>query len=410
VHGGRAEELLALNYTLGGGCIFQGVHRLQPGEVMEVTGGRVKAGRRRSALPPSTTPRLRNEAAAMEALDRVLEDSVRVHQRADVPYGLFLSGGIDSAVIATLMNRLNERPVIAFTCGFDAPGARDERGQAEAVARALNLDWRETLFGEEDFWRILPKVAAALDEPTTDYATLPTWRLAEAAKGELTVVLTGEGGDELFAGYGRYRRALRPWWLGGRDADPQVSAPFLKGGGQDALNRWRQATRPPEGLRRLQQAQYRDIAGWLPNDLLLKLDRMLMAHGLEGRTPFLDPEVAAFAFHLPDHFKVRGRMGKWLLRRWLARHCRAADPFGRKKGFTVPVEAWIAPRAQAIGPGVAGQEGVRQLCDTDAVRAAFADPNSKGARWRLLFFALWHEIHVCRTEPEAALKRIVGEP
>jgi asparagine synthase (glutamine-hydrolysing) len=410
VHVARAEELLTLNYTLGGGCIFQGVHLLQPGEVVEVTGGRVRTGRRRSALPPSSTPRLRNEAAAMEALDQVLEDSVRVHQRADVPYGLFLSGGIDSAVIATLMNRLNERPVIAFTCGFDAPGARDERGQAEAVARALDLDWRETLFGEEDFWRVLPKVAAALDEPTTDYATLPTYRLAEAAKGELTVVLTGEGGDELFAGYGRYRRALRPWWLGGRDADPQFAAAFLKDKGQDALHRWRQATQPPEGLRRLQQAQYRDIAGWLPGDLLLKLDRMLMAHGLEGRTPFLDPEVAAFAFHLPDHFKVRGRMGKWLLRRWLARHCRAAEPFARKKGFTVPVEAWITPRAQAIGPKVAAQEGVRQLCDTDAVRAVFSDSKGKAARWRLLFFALWHEIHVCRSEPEAALKRIVGDP
>ena len=84
------------------------------------------------------------------------------------------------------------------------------------MARALNLDWREVTFGEDDFWRVLPEVAWALDEPTTDYATLPTYKLAEAAKGTLKVVLTGEGGDELFAGYGRYRSAMRPWWLGGR--------------------------------------------------------------------------------------------------------------------------------------------------------------------------------------------------
>ena len=114
----------------------------------------------------------------VEQLDAVLEDSVRVHQRSDVPYGLFLSGGIDSASIATLMARLNERPVTAFTCGFDVPSARDERAAAERVATALKLDWRETTFSEEDFWRILPQVAWALDDPTTDYATLPTYKLA----------------------------------------------------------------------------------------------------------------------------------------------------------------------------------------------------------------------------------------
>ena len=119
-----------------------------------------------------------DERGLLDELDRVLEDSVRVHQRSDVPYGLFLSGGIDSASIATLMARLNERPVTAFTCGFEAPGAADERAQAERVARALNLDWRETSFGEADFWRIVPQVAWALDDPTADYATLPTYKLA----------------------------------------------------------------------------------------------------------------------------------------------------------------------------------------------------------------------------------------
>src|SRR6185437_14263267 len=243
-------------------------------------------------------------------LDTDLEDSVRVHQRSDVPYGLFLSGGIDSATIATLMARLNERPVTAYTCGFDAPGARDERAQAEKVARALNLDWRETRFDEADFWRLLPQVAWALDDPTADYATLPTYKLAEAAKGTLTVVLTGEGGDELFGGYGRYRRALRPAWLGGRAAEPRPDDPKL-------VERWRAEAVAPPGLSALQRAQWADITTWLPNDLLLKLDRCLMAHGLEGRTPFLDREVADFAFPLPDRLKVQGRYGKWLLRKWL---------------------------------------------------------------------------------------------
>jgi asparagine synthase (glutamine-hydrolysing) len=330
----------------------------------------------------------------------VLEDSVAVHQRSDVPYGLFLSGGIDSAAIATLMARLNARPVTAFTCGFDAPGAKDERAQAERVARALDLDWRETRFGEEDFWKILPQVAWALDDPTADYATLPTYKLAEAARDTLTVVLTGEGGDELFGGYGRYRRALRPAWLGGRPAEPRPQDPA-------ALASWRAQAKAPPGLTRLQQAQWADVATWLPNDLLLKLDRCLMAHGLEGRTPFLDPKVAAFAFPLPDRFKVRGRYGKWLLRKWLERTCPAAEPWARKQGFTVPVEAWIAPRAADLAPRIAQVAAVRRLREPEAVLAAFAG-EAAGQRWPLLFFAVWSLIHLEGASPEEAMEQVAG--
>jgi asparagine synthase (glutamine-hydrolysing) len=393
-----AEELLALNYAL-----TSDVKRLAPGEVAEVVDGKVIS---RSVRPFTVH---RPKSSDIDQLDRILEDSVKVHQRSDVPYGLFLSGGIDSAAIATLMARLNERPVTAFTCGFDVPSARDERAQAERVATALKLDWRETTFGEEDFWRILPQVAWALDDPTADYATLPTYKLAEAAKGTLTVVLTGEGGDELFGGYGRYRRALRPAWLGGRPAEPQIDAAFLKDSGKGALQRWRQGAKAPPGLTRLQRAQYADIATWLPNDLLLKLDRCLMAHGLEGRTPFLDREVAAFAFNLPDRMKLRGRYGKWLLRKWLEKACPAADPWGRKKGFTVPVASWIAPRAADLGPRIAQTKAVRDVCDVDAVRAVFTDEAQEKNRWPLLFFAVWSLIHLEGAEPTAALATLLGD-
>nr|QQZ49699.1 hypothetical protein JKL49_23025 [Phenylobacterium glaciei] len=218
----HARELLAFNYTLTGDTIFKGLKRLAPGEIVEVIDGKLQAPTKRSFLSAPPARKAVEEVALIDQLDAVLEDSVRVHQRSDVPYGLFLSGGVDSAAIATLMSRLNARPVTAFTCGFDAPGARDERAQAERVAKALNLDWRETRFDEADFWRILPQVACALDDPTADYATLPTYKLAEAAKGTLTVVLTGEGGDELFGGYGRYRRPCgRPGWGPPRRAPPR---------------------------------------------------------------------------------------------------------------------------------------------------------------------------------------------
>jgi len=425
-----ARELLGFSYTVGEETIFEGVRRLAPGEVLEVADGKIVGGWRRAALDPppqgemarrvaggfhsnadggrngflsgsplsrSATAPPEGEHSLLDRLDAVLEDSVRVHQRSDVPYGLFLSGGIDSATIATLMARLNTRPVTAFTCGFDAPGAADERAQAERVARALNLDWRETRFGEEDFWRILPQVAWALDDPTADYATLPTYKLAEAAKGTLTVVLTGEGGDELLGGYGRYRRALRPRWLGGRPAEPRPDD-------DGALARWRGAAKAPQGVTGLKAAQWADVATWLPNDLLLKLDRCLMAHGMEGRTPFLDPAVAAFAYPLADRFKVRGRYGKWLLRKWLERACPAADPWARKQGFTVPVASWIAPRATEIAERVAQVEAVRTLRSAEAVRAAFAT----GAGWPLLFFAVWSLIHLEGASPQDALERAAG--
>jgi asparagine synthase (glutamine-hydrolysing) len=430
-----ANELLAFNYTLGAGTMFHGLRRLAPGEVVEVRDGRIVSGRRRAWLSrqqpahtfiPSShgqpkadpgdpsglrqtassawvarTSRAMTEDELLGDLDRVLEDSVRVHQRSDVPYGLFLSGGIDSTAIATLMARLNQRPVTAYTCGFDVEGAADERATAERVARALDLDWRETRFGEADFWRILPEVAWALDDPTADYATLPTYKLAEAAKGTLTVVLTGEGGDELFGGYGRYRRALRPAWLGGRPAEPRPDDPKM-------LQRWRAEAAPPAGLTPLQQSQWADIATWLPNDLLLKLDRCLMAHGLEGRTPFLDPQVAAFAFPLPDRFKVRGRYGKWLLRKWLERHCPAAEPWARKQGFTVPVEAWIAPRAPDIARRLASVEAVRRVRTPEQIAAAFA-PGGTGQRWPLLFYGVWSLIHLAGASPKEALSAVVGE-
>jgi asparagine synthase (glutamine-hydrolysing) len=394
---GAARELLALNYTLGARTPFQGLRRLAPGEVAEVRDGRIVSGHRRAALPRIPRISANDDTDLINQLDTVLTDSVRVHRRSDVPYGLFLSGGIDSAAIATLMARQADRPVTAFTCGFDAPGAADERAHAERVARALDLDWRETTFGEADFWRIAPQAAWALDDPTADYAILPTWKLGEAAKDTLKVVLTGEGGDELLAGYGRYRRAMRPRWLGGRPAEP-------RGAGEDILARWRDEARPPPGLTRLQAAQWADMATWLPNDLLLKLDRCLMAHGLEGRTPFLDPQVAAFAWGLPDRAKVRGGSGKWLLRAWLARACPAARPWARKQGFTVPVDAWIAPRAGDIAERIGQVEAVRRIAPD-----AGAQMRTPGAhRWRLLFFALWALIHLEGAPPEDAMAALTG--
>ena len=256
---------------------------------------------------------------------------------------------------------------------------------------------------EATVWRHLPEIVAAMDDPVADYAIIPTWLLARRARRDVKVILSGEGGDELFAGYGRYRSAMRPWWMGGR--------PMRRRGTFDGLGvlrpagrarDWRRGIAATElgtvgGRTRLGQAQASDVAEWLPHDLLLKLDRCLMAHGIEGRTPLLDPAVAAASFRLPDALKVRNNRGKWLLRRWLEREMPEAQPFAPKQGFTVPVGAWIAAQGDRLAPLVAAQAGVAEVASPERVSALFRAAGGRReqhAAWTLLFYALWHRAHV----------------
>ena len=151
------------------------------------------------------------------------------------------------------------------------------------------------------------------------------------------------------------------------------------------------------GRSRLAVAQATDVADWLAHDLLLKLDRCLMAHAVEGRTPFLDSGVAEAAFRLPDHLKVRQGRGKWLLRQWLERHMPAARPFAPKQGFTVPIGSWIAKQGARLGPLVAAQPGIAEIAEPGRVAALFraSEGRHEGfAAWTLLFYALWHHAHI----------------
>src|SRR3984957_9946994 len=209
------EELLQLQFTTGADTIFQGIQRVLPGETLTCADGHV-LDRRRISWIPEGGPENIDEDAGLARLDRALEESVDLHQRSDVPYGMFLSGGIDSSTLIALMARLNDQPVRAYTAGFDAPGATDEREQAAAIARAVGARHESMEVSESMVWQHLPEIVAAMDDPTMDYAIIPTWFLARRAREDVKVVLTGEGGDEIFGGYKRYRQATLPWWRGGR--------------------------------------------------------------------------------------------------------------------------------------------------------------------------------------------------
>ena len=391
------DELVNLQFTTGATTIFAGIHRLAPGETVVVKNGAIVERRRRAALP--TTPLLaETEKELLDALDRRLTESVDLHQRSDVPYGMFLSGGIDSATVLALMARLNCRPVLAYTAYFPGTSARDETDLAAKLAREVGATHVEVPVMEEDFWLLLPQIAASMDDPVADYAILPTTKLAMVARSSVKVVLSGEGGDELFAGYGRYRAVNRPW--------PFARAMRRKGtlaelGILRGKSDWRAGMRAAENeaaqpdWNRLQRAQAVDCADWLPNDLLTKLDRCLMAQGIEGRVPFLDAQIADLAFRLPDRLKLAEGRGKYLLRKWLSETLPSAEPFSPKRGFTVPVADWLAKKPE-LGALLAAQPSIQALCRPGSVEALFQrlDKRNGFAAWTLLFYALWHHRHI----------------
>jgi asparagine synthase (glutamine-hydrolysing) len=401
---GKLAELLQLQFCTGRQTIFQTIARILPGETLTCRDGAPQAAQILDAVPkPEGRPAPTTEDEALAQLDGVLRDSVDLHQRADVPYGMFLSGGIDSTAILTMMARLNAAPVLAFTAGFDVPGAADERDAAAAAAKAAGAVHERVDITEAMVWAHLPEIVAAMDDPAADYAIIPTWFLARRARRDVKVILSGEGGDEMFAGYGRYRAAARPFPLrramrrhGIFDELEVLRAPPAD---------WRESIVPPSGYEAfsaLKRAQMTDIADWLPHDLLTKLDRCLMTHGVEGRTPFLDREVAKFAFSLPDRLLVRNGQGKFLLRRWLEKHARAASPFARKQGFDVPIGAWIAAKANTLGPLVAANPLIAELAQPDKVATLFKRADEKRAgfgAWVLLFTALWHRRHILNLKP-----------
>ena len=406
-------ELLQLKFTTGADTIFSHIHRVLPGETLVIADGKIIERRRRAALP-ADAPRLIDYPDALRQLDQVLRDSVAHHLRSDVPYGLFLSGGIDSSTLLGLMAQLSPNPVVAISASFPDSSVPDESRDAHRVARAVGADHHVVEMSADYFWKSAPRIVAALDDPTTDAATIPTFALAQAARNQVTVVLSGEGGDEMFCGYSRYRRAR---WMGGALTRHARTRGEFAGFGtmNGALDGWRDGLNETErreatGARTfIQKLQAVDCAEWLPNDLLIKLDRCLMANSLEGRTPFLDPLVADFALRLPDEAKATTRLSKRILRDWLARNVPAAQPYAKKLGFNPPVGEWIAARRSVVKEQVAAQPGIAEAFNQADVQRVFADPEKNHqAAWSLLFYALWHSRHVLGVPPDGNVEDVLA--
>jgi asparagine synthase (glutamine-hydrolysing) len=411
----KRAELLQLKFTTGRQTIFPAISRVAPGETIVVSDGRIVDRHRRAVLPESRSKRL-DAATALARLDTLLMESVKVHVRSDVPYGLFLSGGIDSSALLAAMTRLEAGRVIAFTAVFPESVAADESHAAARAAKAVGADHHTVPLTKRDFWLTAPRVAAALDDPTTDAAALPTFALAACARSHgVKVVLSGEGADEIFGGYSRYRRAA---WLGGMLARKTRTHGAFDDllNGSNALAGWRdgldEVEREENGRDRspVQRVQAIDCAEWLPNDLLTKFDRCTMAHGVEGRTPFLDPVLGPFAFGLPDDLKVKRGLGKWLLRQWLADNLPSAEAFAKKTGFNPPIGEWIDAHGAELTGQVAAQPGVAEMSLGDGVGRTIAGATKHPqAAWNLVFYALWHSHHVLGVSPDGSIGDVLAE-
>jgi asparagine synthase (glutamine-hydrolysing) len=436
------DAYLAFNTIPAPLTVFAGVRKLPPGHLLEWRPGREPAVRRWCRPAPVDAGDVRREdgaTLAQELRDR-LRDSVRAHLIADVPVGVFLSGGVDSCTLAALASEVSAAPVRTFSIGFEERSF-DELERARLVARRYGTDHHEVVL-RPDAATLLPEIVDAFDEPFADSSAVPTYAVSQLAAGHVKVALSGEGGDELFGGYFTYvadllapyarvpAQVVRPLVERLPSSSRRVSLEyrakrFVRAAGLAPLERhhgWKEILAPEvraellgrrstdpvdllraryaetEGAEPLARLQDVDVGIYLPDDLLVKTDRASMAHSLEVRVPFLDPVVAELALALPTRHKVRGLAKKVLLRRAAAPLLPRQIVTGRKRGFSIPAAAWLRSDLLPMARDLLSPEALRRdgLLDPAPVtrlldeHVARREDNSR-ALWGLLCFALWRE-------------------
>jgi asparagine synthase (glutamine-hydrolysing) len=444
------EAFLAFNSIPAPYSIFRDVRKVPAGHVLVWENGAVTI--ERYARPgPAAVDELRDgdEAELVEELRARLRDSVRAHLLSDVPVGVLLSGGVDSAALAALAAQETPEAVHTFTIGFEEKSF-DERDDARLVAERYGTEHHELLV-RPDPELLLQALADAFDEPFADSSALPTYLVSQLAAEHVKVALSGEGGDELFGGYYTYSADLMADRLAplARVARPLVEAVpastrkasldykakrFVRAAHLPSLERhhgWKEIFSPDaraelRGGRAafdpvdVYRARYSETAGapelarlqdvdfgvYLVDDLLVKTDRASMAHSLEARVPFLDPLVTNLAFALPTRLKVRGLAKKVLLRRAVEPLLPSEIVHGRKRGFSIPAAAWLRGELEPFARTTLSAEALeRQGFFRPEPVARLLDEHVAGREdwsrqlWGLLAFTLWYERHVEQEPP-----------
>jgi len=387
-------------------CIYKGVYKLPPGTILTVSKNDMEAGA--GAPVPYWSMKhvvergeadafIGSEKDAAVHLETLLRDAVKLRMIADVPLGVFLSGGIDSSTVVSLMQAQSDRPVKTFTIGFHE-AVYDEARHAKAVAQRLGTEHTELYVTPTQAQAVIPRLPTLYDEPFADSSQIPTFLVSELARARVTVALSGDGGDELFGGYNRYFWSQYIWrrigWmprnLPSRHAGYEAWDTILKG----PWTKWTDAALmqcPGDKLHKIaqvlptedqgafyltlltrwdnpaalvragkepvtiltdrsrwanvkdfrQQMMFLDTVTYLPDDILVKVDRASMGMSLEARVPLLDHRVVEFAWRLPVSMKIRGGQGKWLLRQVLKKYVPMELVERPKMGFGVPIDSWL---------------------------------------------------------------------
>jgi asparagine synthase (glutamine-hydrolysing) len=445
------DDYLTLGYIPAPRTAFQNIRKLPPGHMLIWDRGQTRL---QSYWSLDFEPKLDiAEGEAIERFDELFQDAVRLRLISDVPLGAFLSGGIDSAAVVAAMADAGHERVKTFSIGFSDP-AYNELPLARLVAERYGTEHHEFIV-EPRATELLPRLVQHYGEPYADSSALPTFELARVTRKHVTVALNGDGGDEMFGGYDRYRalmlaqsaRARLPvppgvytlmagllseaagqrtiagrarrflggvatlpgeqysHWMGifpAGDKDDIYTDEFKGIVSQNRADA--RLSRPfddPGGLGVADVAMKLDVATYLPDDLLVKVDIATMANSLEGRSPFLDYRIAEFAARLPVHLKIRGGRSKYLLKRAMQRRIPPVILNRKKSGFGVPLARWfredLRPMAyevilsdRALARGYFEPEAIRRLVDDHVDARADRAPRL----WALLVLELWHQAFI----------------
>ncbi len=441
----RADALdayLTLLYIPAPLTIYQGIHKLEPGHVLVAEKGSIRVSRYWD-LEFTGDGDARREREYLEELDGLLRESVALRQIADVPLGAFLSGGIDSSAVAAYMVETSPRPPVTISVGFDH-AAYDELAHARRVAEHLGCEFHPRQV-TPDIVTLLPKLAWHFDEPFADSSAVPTYYVSKAARELVTVALSGDGGDELWAGYARHR--VEQWEQNARSAlgpaaaaagllgralplsvkgarslrhlaarpdqayalkhaygmfEPDAKARLYSGDFGAALRHcdpfaaFRDVYRRCQSRDALDRGLYVDVHTYMVDDILTKVDRMSMAVSLEAREPLLDHRLLEFAARVPTSLKLKDGRGKYLLRKALERRVPRDIVARGKHGFEAPIGEWLrgplAPMAESLladgrlrDRGVFNQQEVSRLWTEH--RDGRADHRHR--LWQLVMLELW---------------------
>ncbi|MDP3918841.1 MAG: asparagine synthase (glutamine-hydrolyzing) [Nanoarchaeota archaeon] len=439
------HSYLTFRYFPGEETIFQDVKKLAPGNYIiynlkksEITKG--------SFWDLKLHPIKKPTAFYARKLNNTLKEAVEKRMISDVPIGAFLSGGLDSSYVVSLMDSLIDQPIKTFSIGFNATGCFDERKYSRIVAEQFNTDHKEIVV-EENSFNLLPKILWHMDEPIADVAAIPTYILSREAKKKVSVVLTGEGADEILGGYRKYKY-LQAFNIYYKTTPLEVRKIFSKGLNSitdDAyykrMTEFNSATSIPDYYLKLisyftdkekqelcnpkffkdltkrpdldlvspyfnkgpiiNSLMTLDFKTWLPEDILMKVDRMTMSHALEARVPFLDPNMLTLISQIPPNLKLKLNKEKYILRKAMKGQVPDIIYKRKKQGFNMPINQWLENELKEVSQNLLSKESINQrgLFNHDYVEKLFKNySNSKTfysrQLWNLLNFEIWARVYL----------------